>query len=267
MTSTQEQREQLAQSVGAVTAALPGVVGVTLGGSVAAGFADEHSDTDVHVYWREPLASDDQRAAQLRPIADPDSLAVGFTTWGLEDHLAVEGQKIELVYISLDELERAIEQAYSTGLGGEGFVTAQFYYLANGKVLADTAGTLGRLRKRLRSGYPEPTRQALLADNPIRLHAYLEQLRTAQARGDLLYVQHRRYSLQMVFFNLLFALNRRYHPGEKRLLKHARKCPLRPAYMKGRWATIARLPANSRDLPNNIEALVEELLELVKAAE
>lgn len=267
MTSTQERREQIAQSVGAVVTSLPGVVGVTLGGSVAAGFADEHSDTDLHVYWREPLASDEQRAAQLRPIADPDSLEVGFTAWGLEDHLAVSGQKVELVYVSLANLVHDIEQAYTTGLRGEGFVTTQFYYLANGKVLADTAGEIGGLRKRLRSGYPEPTRQALLADNPMRLHAYLEQLRTAQARGDLLYVQHRRYSLQMVFFNLLFALNRRYHPGEKRLLKHARKCSLRPAYMKGRWAAIARLPANSHDLPNNIEALVEELLELVKAAE
>lgn len=265
MSGPTEQDLEQARGLAEALRGLPGLAAVTLGGSAVFGMADAASDLDLHIYWRAPLAPAPARAALLERLADPGSLVAGVETWGLEDHLRLGGRPVELVYVALDDLLALAERAYGPGLVDEGFVTAPLAYAAAGLVLLDQTGELGALRARLAAGYPEPTRRALVRDNPARLRAYLAQLRTAQARGDLLYVQHRRYSLQMVFFNLLFALNRTYHPGEKRLHRHGERCPLRPRDQTARWMQITRLPADDPALAARLEELVDDLLELVEA--
>lgn len=255
--------ERLAQAVSAAVAELPGIVAVSLGGSAAAGLADERSDLDLHVYWREPLADLTKRADRLARIADAGSVAVEILTWGREDHLRVQGRLVELVYVPLDDLLGEAERAYGEGIGDEGFATARLYYVANGRLLHDPSGALGQLRARLAS-YPEATRHRLLASHPALLQTYLRQLRLAQSRGDLLFVQHRRYTVQMVFFNALFALNRRYHPGEKRLLAHAAHCALQPASCSARWEQAARLAADDPALAEVLGGLVSDLCKLIE---
>jgi hypothetical protein len=252
------------RSIVAAIADLTGVLGVSLGGSVAAGFADAASDVDLHVYWRAPLAEPAARAERLARVADAGSVAVEFLTWGREDRLRVGGRLVELIYVPLDELQAEVEQAYGAGLSGEGFVTAQLNYAANGRLLHDAAGEVAAIRQRLVDAYPEATRRLVLRDNPFPMRTYLAQLRGAQSRGDLLYVQHRRYAVQMVFFNVLFALNRRYHPGEKRLLRHLEHCPIRPADCATRWAQSTRLPADDPALAETLAGLVDDLCLLIE---
>ena len=49
------------------------------------------------------------------------------------------------------------------------------------------------------------------------------------ARGDAITVNHRIAALLSSFFDILFAVNRVPHPGEKRLATiAAERCPLRP---------------------------------------
>jgi hypothetical protein len=219
------------------------------------------------VYWRAPLAEAALREQRLSAVADAGSVAIGILTWGLEDHFALAGRNAELIYVSLDELLADVEQAYGAGLEGEGFTTANLNYVANGRPQYDSTGELLALRARLLAAYPEATRRRLLASHPELLRVYLAQLRRAQARGDLLYVQHRRYTAQMVFFNALFALNRRYHPGEKRLLIHAERCPLRPADCAERWSHVARIPADDMALADALGELVEDLCKLIEDAQ
>ena len=204
--------------VAGVVGQLSGVVAVALGGSAGAGLADAASDLDFHVYWEAPLAPPDERAACLAAVADAGSLRVrdGAASWTLEDWFAVDGRAIELIYVAWGDVPVEIEWAYREGLTGEGFTTARLYNVARGRAFHDPAGLLGAVQKRLNRAYPEATRAALLRRQPALLGVYLKQLRVAQGRGDLLFAQHRRYTLQMVFFDLLFALNRQYHPGEKR---------------------------------------------------
>lgn len=262
--TTSKQQLQQAQRVADAVAGLPGLVGVTLGGSAASGLADAASDLDLHVYWRAPLAPTDERTERLRRVADQGSIEMDVRYWGHEDHLKVDERLVELIYVNLDELRGEIEQAYGAGLNGEGFVTTQFFYLANGHILHDATGEVAALQQRLQAAYPEPTRRLLLTHNPVLLRAYLEQFRKAQRRGDLLYVQHRRYTIQMVFFNLLFALNRRYHPGEKRLLKHTSSFALQPPRMAERWERVARLAADAPALADELASLVRALCALVE---
>jgi hypothetical protein len=258
-----DQAAVLQQIVTAV-ADLPGFAAISLGGSAASGLADEHSDLDLHVYWRTPLATPDERAARLARVADAGSVEVDILDWGREDHLRVGSRLVELVYVPLDELCAEIEQAYGEGLISEGYTTARLFYVANSRPLHDPAGELCVLRERLLAEYPEPTRRLLLQYHPALLRTYLNHLRLAQSRGDLLMVQHRRYTVQMVFFNLLFALNRRYHPGEKRLLIHSQGCTLQPANLAARWSRVTRLAADNPDLAGALGSLVDNLCSLIE---
>jgi predicted nucleotidyltransferase len=251
----------LSRVVAAVTD-LDGVVGISLGGSTSMGLADEASDLDVYVYWREPLAATADRQERLSRIAGVENVEVDIRMWGLEDHLQSGDRSVELIYVDLDDLQAEVERAYGEGICDEGFVTARFAYLVYGHLLYDPTGELSELQARLLSAYPEPTRRLLLQDNPKRLRIYLDHLRLALARGDMLAVQQRRYTIQMVFFNLLFALNRRYHPGEKRLLAHSEQCPIRPYECAARWEHSTRLVAADFALAESLSTLVEELCDL-----
>lgn len=253
------------QALVAAAAGIPGVIAITLGGSAASGLADDASDVDLHVYWRAPLAEPQERADQLAPIADTGSVEVEIMDWGREDHLKIGGRKVELVYLAFDELLDQAERAYGEGLGAEGYATAFLYSVAQGRLLHDAVGELGRLRARL-GVYPEATRRRLLASHPMLLRTYLGYLKLGQARGDLLSVQHQRYTIQMVFFNVLFALNRLYHPGEKRLLIHAQRCATQPPDLAARWMHSTQLAADDLllaevlgDLVNDMCALIEEI--------
>jgi uncharacterized protein DUF4037 len=257
-------QQALAQIV-ATVADLPGFAAITLGGSIASGLADDRSDLDLHVYWREPLAAPALRAERLARVADAGSVAVDILTWGREDHLRVQGWPAELIYVPLAEIRSKIDRAYGEGLISEGYTTARLFYIANGRLLHDPSGDLGALQARLLAEYPEPTRRLLLRHQPELLHYYLELLGIAQVRGDLLFVQHCRTSFQEVFFNLLFALNRCYHPGEKRLLIHGEGCPLRPAGLGDRWQHATRLPADDPSLAGVLGSLAADLCRLIEA--
>jgi predicted nucleotidyltransferase len=248
-----------------VIADLPGVAAITLGGSTATGLADESSDLDVYVFYHQPLATSAERVARLGALADESTLEVGIPTFGLEDHLHMKHELIELVYLDLDRLIAEADQAYDQGLSSEGYTTGLLYILVRSQMLYDATGEVTTLRARLQAAYPEPTRARLLREHPDLLRYYLELLRISQRRDDLLFVQHMRYSVQTIFFNLLFALNRQYHPGGKRLLSHAQRCAIQPFALADRWNHIARLPADDGALADLLDELADDLRRLIEA--
>jgi hypothetical protein len=110
--------------------------------------------------------------------------------------------------------------------------------------LVDRTGWFAALQASARRSYPEPLRRAIVANNlPLLRDArssFLHQIERAIARNDPVGVQHRVTALLESYFDILFALNRVPHPGEKRLLTIVRReCPL---------------------LPPNLEALVGDLI-------
>jgi hypothetical protein len=244
---------------------LPSVAAIALGGSTATDLADDVSDFDVYVYYHQPLASSAERTVRLRPLAEAGTLQVGIPTFGLEDHLYVQGKLVELVYLDLDRLIAEVDRAYSQGLSSEGYTTGLLYILFRNQVFHDATGEVTALRARLQAAYPEPTRTRLLRELPELLRYYLELLRISQRRDDLLFVQHMRYSIQTIFFNLLFALNRQYHPGGKRLLIHAQRCVIRPPNLAARWGYIARLAADDGAVADLLKELIDDLCRLIEA--
>ena len=54
---------------------------------------------------------------------------------------------------------------------------------------------------------------------------YLAQMKAAIARDDLISLNHRVAVWIASYTDILFAMNRRYHPGEKRLLMYMQGLP------------------------------------------
>lgn len=240
---------------------VPGIVAVLLGGSRASGLDDAASDTDLYALRRGPLAADEVRAAALAPLAD-DGHVDAQDIWGPEDRLHISGRLVEVMHLDLDEID--LDSAHNPGLDPNGYTTAFLFTLANGVIVADPAGELAEVQRRL-ADYPEATARRILAHAPVELAGYLDQLSKAQRRGDWASVLHRRTAWQTLWFDCLFALNRRYHPGEKRMVEHAEGLDQLPHDFGRRWRDLSMLPGTAADLMPQSQALTDDLLALASS--
>ncbi len=68
--------------------------------------------------------------------------------------------------------------------------------------------------------FPENLRSAIIKNNRNllngKLPSYDRQIKKAQERGDIVSVNHRITAFLESYFDVIFALNRQTHPGEKK---------------------------------------------------
>lgn len=136
---------------------IPGVVAVALGGSRAAGTPREDSDWDFGLYYRGEIRAEDVRALGFEgTVVEPGEWGriVNGGAW-----LVVEGQRVDVLYRSLDVVEHWLSEAE----GGrfeidrvEGHVAGLATY-----VLVGELATCEVLRGELpRPGFPEALRRS-----------------------------------------------------------------------------------------------------------
>lgn len=225
---------RLAARLAAGFAALPEVEAVALGGSRAGGQAGPDSDVDLYVY-----AAAEPALAARRAIAAPGrrlELDNRFFETGDEWVDAATGLGVDVMYRHPAWIEEQLDGLLVRHQARVGYTTAFWHNVRCSAALFDRSGWYGRLQAGAAVPYPEPLRRAVVARNqPLlrrNLSSYLEQMRRAAARGDAVSVQHRAAAFLASWFDLLFALNRQTHPGEKRLVALAEAaCPLRPPRM------------------------------------
>ncbi|MET0401443.1 MAG: nucleotidyltransferase domain-containing protein [Cystobacter sp.] len=216
---------------------------VALGGSWVTGRADPRSDLDLLVYASAPPPAEARRALILPRAARAE---IDNTFFGTGDEwIDPLGQGMDVAYWSPEWIEDQVERVLVRFEASLGYTTSFLHTVRNSRVLFDREGWLTRLQARTRGDYPEPLRQAIVAKNhPVlrsKLSSYFEQIELALNRADAVSVQHRVTAVLASYFDILFAVNRVAHPGEKRLLEHARRlCPLRPSELESQVATVIR---------------------------
>ena len=130
----------------------------------------------------------------------------------------------------LGEIAARLEH-YSADLG---YTTAYCFSVANGFILHDPREWLGAVQEQLHQPFPESLIRSIIAKNRPVLgggmqSCYLAQMKAAIARDDLISLNHRVTVWIASYTDILFAVNRQYHPGEKRLVMYMQQLPDLPA--------------------------------------
>lgn len=257
-------------------AALPAVEAVALAGSLAAGAADERSDLDLYVYAPAPLDLG-ARAAVARAAAPgeagPPRLEIGNDAFEPGDEWldGGSGLHLDVMFRSPAWIEAELDRVLSRFQARAGYSTCFWWNVLRSEPLFDRSGWYAALRRRADVPYPEPLRRAVVARNhPLlrgALSSYLAQIERAAARGDACGVNHRVAALLASAFDVLFALNRVPHPGEKRLLAWAEAlCPLRPPRLGEEVTALLRAAAPpGHEVVARAAALLDPLDELLAA--
>ncbi len=167
-------------------------------------------------------------------------------------------------------IEEQLDRVLLKHEASTGFTTCFWYNVLHSSILFDRDGWFEQLQRRTQQPYPESLRRAIIAKNhPVLRHlllsAYLHQLEKAVQRDDLVSVNHRVAALLASYFDVLFAVNRMPHPGEKRLVEIAEeRCEKLPVGMREQVHNLlAAAGTSDQQVLHHVQALVNGLDELL----
>lgn len=256
----------LAQIVAQRYAAHPQVETVALAGSQTSGGADENSDIDLYVYLNAELP-----LAARAMIAQAKSAEVGNQFWEPGDEWIDEatGIQVDVMFRARSWIEEQLERVLVRHEASAGESTCFWHNVVSAQILFDRSGWFERMQAQARQPYPEPLRRAIIAKNfPIlrsTLSSYRHQIARAMRRNDGVSVQHRVAALLASYFDILFAVNRMPHPGEKRLAAFVEKnCRLVPAHMSRQIDELLRACAVEGNVLAKADVLLDGLEALLK---
>jgi hypothetical protein len=222
--------------IAAIYGALPQVEAVALAGSLGSGMGDAGSDLDLYVYVREEIPTAVRREiAEARAVwAEVDNR---FWETGDEWVEAGSGLGVDVMFRRKDWIEEQLDRLLRRYEAAVGYTTCVWHNVRTSHPLHDPSGWLAAILRLAGQTYPEPLRRAIVAKNhPIlrrNLSSYTSQIERAANRGDRVSVNHRTAAFLASYFDILFALNRLPHPGEKRLVAFAReRCEMKPEGME-----------------------------------
>lgn len=250
-------------------AQLPEVTAIALGGSRASGVYDATSDYDLYVYC-EALPDEETRRAIIDEHCN--YAEIGNTFWELEDDCTLnDGVDIDILYRNFNDFAHSISMVVDEGEAATGYTTCMWHNLLRCHTLFDRDGRLDALRRRYTVDYPNKLRANIISKNmrllTANLPSYDHQIEKALLRGDLVSVNHRTAAYLESYFDVLYALNRLTHPGEKRMASYAREhAVLLPAHFDEDLDTLfasmftdaAKTSHTLARMSNELGALVDE---------
>lgn len=127
-----------------------------------------------------------------------------------------------------------INNVYNKHYASNGYTTCFLHNVYTSQILYDKNGWFLNLQNKITGAYPLELKKNIIKRNLMLLSdkkgaSYLEQIEFAVKRNDPVSVNHRIAAFLASYFDIIFALNEVYHPGEKRMIKYAKKhCKILP---------------------------------------
>lgn len=262
---------QQIEKIAACFAQLPQVEAVAVGGSQAAGTANAQSDTDIYIYTQTDL-SRETRYGIGREFADTVQI-IDFWGPGMEWVDRETGMHMDIVFFGAEWMADQVERVLTRHEAGLGYTTCFWHTMRVSRPVYDRQGWLARLHERAQAPYPDELVRAIVTLNfPVLrdvFPSYRTQIAKAASRDDLVSLNHRTAALLASYFDILFAVNRQTHPGEKRLLATAEQvCPNRPPNMRTHVTALLDATVHQPgEAARCVDALVDELETLLKGEE
>ena len=206
-------------------AALPEVEAIALGGSRAGADYDEKSDYDLYIYCTS-IPYESLRKCILEKYCQ--YMEIGNSFWELEDDCTMkDGTDIDILYRNIEDFSQTIRSVVEEHAAYNGYTTCMWHNLLHSQILYDKNGKLESLQKKYQIPYPDKLRDNIIRKNlrllTGNLPSYDVQIKKATARKDIVSVNHRTAAFLESYFDIIFALNKLTHPGEKRMVQYAKE--------------------------------------------
>jgi predicted nucleotidyltransferase len=241
----------------------PFVEAIGLGGSSSTGSTDAASDIDLYVFTRETIPLIKRAEIVNNCGASRVDLDLNFWDPGDEWFDAQTGIEVDITYWNPNWIESKIERVLIQHQSSLGYSTCHWHTLSHTSVLFDRTGWLTGLITKCSQPYPEVLSQTIIKHNyPVLrdvIPSYTTQIEKAIKRQDLVSVNHRVAALLASYFDIIFAVNRVPHPGEKRLLQLTpRLCKVIPTNMV---IQVERLLKESSTADGRLIETINELID------
>ncbi|MBD5478694.1 MAG: DUF4037 domain-containing protein [Lachnospiraceae bacterium] len=249
-------------------ALIPEVEAIALGGSRAGTHYDEKSDYDLYIYCtRTPEES--IRKQILEKYCQ--YMEIGNAFWELEDDCTLkDGVDIDILYRNLEGFSQEIHSVVEKHMAHNGYTTCMWQNLLHSRILYDKNGKLEMLQRQYNIPYPDALKDSIIRQNLRLLRgnlpSYNLQIKKAAARKDWVSVNHRTAAFLESYFDIIFALNKLTHPGEKRMVQYAKEqAEVLPVHFEENLDCLFRnLFTDSDMLLQTIEAIISDLENVMK---
>lgn len=260
---------KLYEEITTILKPLSGIEAIALSGSSTALINDSLSDYDIYIYHTSPIDTK-IRKSLLGCLGDGSFGESAFEEGDLI--IPKEGPSADIMYRSLDWIEAQIDDVWEKCNARLGYTTCFIFNVGNSKSLFDRTGKLSSLIERCSSEYPEKLRDNIIKLNLSMIdnnHAYnfLDQIKIAVRRNDLISINHRVAVFLASYFDILFAHSRILHPGEKKLMGYIDALGVeKPECFAEDIQNILSHSCSEIDaLPHSLERTVDHLEAMLKA--
>lgn len=211
----------------------PEVVAIAIGGSGANKTSDVLSDIDLYVFVEKDI-----------PISCRNELVKGYSSkfevgeeyFGSGDEFFVDklNQQLDVMYWNKGWFSQVVENVWQKHYPSSGYTTAFLFTLNNFQIIYDKDNWLINLQKSIKTEYPQELKENIIKRNMMLIKekpfaSYYEQINKAIKRNDFVSINHRIAVFLASYFDIIFAVNELFHPGEKRLIQYAKNnCNILP---------------------------------------
>lgn len=242
---------------------LPEVEAIALGGSRAGTNYDEKSDYDVYVYITAPIAEGVREKILLKYCK---VMEIGNHFWELEDNCTLKnGIDIDILWRNLNDFVQGISAVVDDCRPSNGYTTCMWHNLRTCKVLYDRDNRLTAAKEKYSCEYPAQLQKNIITQNILLLRhslpAYEMQIKKAVKRGDMVSINHRVTEFLASYFDIIFAMNKVTHPGEKRLVELCKQnCKVLPENFEENLKSLFKdMFTNSSKVEGDIDRIIVEL--------
>lgn len=242
---------------------------IMIAGSHGTNTSDKNSDYDVYIYTSKEID-----IAKRKVISDKyfSYIELNNTFWETEDDgILKEGNiPVEIIYRDLKWIDGSLKRTVIDCQSDIGYTTCFWSNIINSIIIYDREGKLTEIQKKYNVEYPEKLKQNIIDKNyqllKEKMPAYYYQIEKALKRDDFISVNHRVAAFFASYFDIIFAVNKFLHPGEKKILKIIKDNNLiTPDNMENDVLDILRLCAsNDEEILVKIDSLIKNLDKLIK---
>ncbi len=258
----------LANLIAARYSALPQVEAVVLAGSHTTQVSEPDSDIDLYVYWHAEVPMEERGV-----IAETSAIHVEVNNqfWEPGDEWIDEatGIHVDVMFRHTRWIEEQLERVLGRHEASVGYSTCLWHNVITSKLLFNRNGWFATLQANSKQPYPDELRHRIVAKNyPIlrdTVSSYLNQIRSAVRRCDKVSVNHRITAFLASYFDIIFAINRLPHPGEKRILQIVEaQCKELPTKMRDQVHNLLTASSSEDAVIGYADALTDGLDELLR---